>query len=327
MCEVLKNLRVFQSTKNTASKLYSVMEVCHQSCFRRAVIKPSNTIYTSVLPSNFIFFSSENHYQNQLLKRLSIVDSPDEVNFLQSYIFPYIQNGYINESCVDTLMTQVLERFHHVMHGITIQNLKFVKVASGARKCPSKLFDPSNSVISQIFNGEDVFPCAPYNTTKYINVLKLCGLQTSIGAQKILDVIFSVSLQSSLDPLQVDQNRLIRAKAILNYIGSSAFCGNLEGSSNLINPLSSQGIPSFSEAIQKISSKRSWLPILAKRPSQYPNCLPWKGTGYTSHFVTLNNSVCLTSDASTGAPLLYGSPNVLHQSICGLLCVWPAELP
>ena len=307
MCEVLKNLRVFQSTENTSSKLYSVAEVCYQSCFRSAIIKPSNTIDTSVLPSNFIFLSSDNHYQNQLLKRLSNVVSPDEVTFLQSYIFPYIQNGSINESCVDTLMTQVLERFHHVRHGITIQNLKFVKVASGARKCPSKLFDPSNSVISQIFIGEDVFPCAPYNTTKYINVLKLCGLQTSIGAQKILDVIFSISLQSSLKPLQVDQNRLMRAKAILNYIGSSAFCGNLEGSSNLINPLSSQGIPSFSEAMQKISSKRSWLPILAKRPSQYPKCLPWKGTGYTSHFVTLNNSVCLTSDASTGAPLLYGS--------------------
>ena len=307
MCEVLKNLRVFQSTENTSSKLYSVMEVCHQSCFRRAVIKPSNTIDTSVLPSNFIFFSSENHYQYQLLKKLSIVDSPDEVTFLQSYIFPYIQNGSINESCVDTLMTQVLERFHHVMHGITIQNLKFVKVASGARKCPSKLFDPSNSVISQIFNGEDVFPCAPYNTTKYINVLKLCGLQTSIGAQKILDIIFNISLQPNLKPLQVDQNRLMRAKAILNYIGSSAFCGNLEGSSYQVNLLIHRGILSFSEALQLISSKRSWLPVLAKRPSNYPKCLPWKGTEYTSHFVTLNNSVCVTSNASAGAPLLYGS--------------------
>ena len=307
MCEVLKNLRVFQSTENTSSKLYSVAEVCYQSCFRSAIIKPSNTIDTSVLPSNFIFLSSDNHYQNQLLKRLSNVVSPDEVTFLQSYIFPYIQNGSINESCVDALMTQVLERFHYLRHGITIQNLEFVKVSSGVRKCPSELFDPSNSVISQIFIGEDVFPCAPYNTTKYINVLKLCGLRTSIDLQKILDVIFRISLQTSLNPLQVDQNRLIRAKAILNYIGSGVVCGRLGGNSYQVNPLIHRGFLSFSEALQKISSNRSWLPVLANRPSNYPNCLPWKGTGYTSHFVTLNNSVCLTSDASTGAPLLYGS--------------------
>ena len=307
MCEALKHLRVFQSTENTASKLYSVVEVCHQSCFRRAIIKPSNTIDTSVLPSNFIFFSSENHYQNQLLKKLSNVNSPDEVTFLQSYIFLYIQNGSINESCVDALMTQVLERFHRVMHGITIQDLEFVKVASGVRKCPSELFDPSNSVISQIFIGEDVFPCAPYNTTKYINVLKLCGLQTSIGAQKILDVIFSISLKPSLNPLQVDQNRLICAKAVFNYIRSDILCGNLRGSSYQVNSLIHCGFLSFSEALHKISSNRSWLPVLAKRPSNYPKCLPWKGTGYTSHFATLNNSVCMTSNASDSAPLLYGS--------------------
>ena len=307
MCEVLKHLHVFQSTENTSSKLYSVMEVCHQSSFRRAIIKPSNTIDTSVLPSNFIFFSSENHYQNQLLKRLSNVDSPDEVTFLQSYIFPCIQNGYINESCVDTLMTQVLESFYHLMHGITIQNLKFVKVASGVRKCPSELFDPNDSVISQIFIGEDVFPCAPYNTAKYIDVLKLCGLQTSIGVQKILDVIFSISLQPSLNPQQVDQNRLMRAKAILNYIGSGVVCGRLGGSSYQVNPLIHGGFLSFSEALHKISANRSWLPVLAKRPSNYPKCLPWKGTEYTSHFVTLNNSVCVMSNASACAPLLYGS--------------------
>ena len=98
----------------------------------------------------------------------------------------------------------------------------------------------------------------------------------------------------------------MRAKAILNYI-LSGVVGNLGGSSYQVNPLIHHGILSFSEALQKISSNRSWLPVLANRPSNYPKCLPWKGTGYTSHFVTLNNSVCVTSNASASAPLLYGS--------------------
>ena len=104
-----------------------------------------------------------------------------------------------------------------------IQYLEFVKVASGARKCPCDLYDPSNASLCQIFTGQGVFPCAPYKTSKYSATLRLCGLRTSVEPQAILDLIYSLSLQAKSYPQAVDAIKMLRVRAIIEYVSSTSF--------------------------------------------------------------------------------------------------------
>ena len=305
---IIMNLKMFTTSSNTSGRLYSVSEASSLSILRKALSEPSNPVVDiSIFPQSIILFSSSDYYQNELLRKLSI-QAPNDVDFVTSYIFPYIQNGTITGDDIDKIMTRVLEAYQSLQfknYSITnsIQQLRFVKIASGHRKCPNELYDP-NDVTSQIYLGEDVFPRAPYD--KYLNVLRSCGMKTSVSPQEVLDVIYSISTGSSTYPQQVNSTKLNRAKAILKYIGNRSFTSQTSGSFTLNRSIHRGYLP-FNTAVQLLSSNRSWLPVLSKQPRSYPSSLPWRGDGFTSHFIALNGSACVSCSGSPSLPLLYGS--------------------
>ena len=98
--------------------------------------------------------------------------------------------------------------------------------------------------------------------------------------------------------------KMHQSKAILQYISSSGF--TFSGSYK-INPKIERGQLPFPTALMRLSSDRSWLPVLAERPSNYPSCLPWKGERFPSHFIALNDSACVSSSSSSSLPLVCGS--------------------
>ena len=306
--QIITNLKIFTTSSNTSGRLCSISEASSQSILRKALSEPSNPVVDiSVFPQSIVLFSSSDYYQNELLKKFSI-QAPNDVDFLTGYIFPYIQNGTITGDDIDKIMTRVLDAYQSLQfknYSITnsIQQLRFVKIASGHRKCPNELYDP-NDVTSQIYLGEDVFPCAPYNSSKYLNVLRCCGMKTSVSPQEVLDVIYGISMGSSSHPQQVNSTKLNRAKAILKYIGKASFKNQTSGSFTI---KTNTGFLPFDTAVQSLSSKRSWLPVLSKRPRNYPSSLPWRGDGCTSHFIALNGSACVSCSSSPSLPLLYGS--------------------
>ena len=302
---VLRNLPIFSSCKNTKRSLYSISEAAKKSVWKQS-LRPAKTIDLSVLPPNIVIFSSAEYYQNQLLNRLGC-DTCDGVEFLTRYMFPYL--NALGDSYIDGIMTKVLDMYQTLRYNdssitSSLETLAFVEVSSGARKCPSVLFDPTNEDIAEIFCGENVFPVAPYNKQAYISVLKYCGLRTRVNPQEILDVIFSVAAQASSLPKKVDAVRILRAKAVMKYIQSSTFRYQISGSykSKICG-----GNFSFDSALMLLCRHRSWLPVLAERPSYYPAGLSWKGADYTSHFVTLSASVCVMHTDSSSLPLKYGS--------------------
>ena len=306
-CTVLQDLQIFLSCANTSSSLYSINDVIRQSLLRKVLVQPSKSIDLAVLPANVIVFSSQDYYQVQLLNKLGGHSASNDVTFLTDNILPHLKS--IGEGYIDGIMTRVLDMYQslcYTSNEITtaLQNLQFVKVASGGRKRPSDLFDPHDECITNILKGENVFPSEPYNASKYISTLKLCGLHTSVTPQKILDVIYSISLPYSSSPQVVDETKMHQSKAILQYIASSGF--NFSGSYKINSKIERGQVP-FPTALMLLSSNRSWLPVLPERPSNYPSCLPWKGEGYTSHFISLNGSACVYSSSSPSLPLVYGS--------------------
>ena len=305
---ILQNLKIFSSCVNSSNGLYSISQVNKASLLKQVVVQPSTTIDLSVLPSNVIILSSSDYYQDQLLHKLGH-GVTDGVDFLTQHIFPKLPS--MGDHYIDPIMTRVLDIYQTLRYSNTaitsgIQYLEFVKVASGARKRPCDLYDPSNASLSQIFTDQGVLPCTPYNGSKYIATLRLCSLRTSVEPQAILDLVYSLSLQARSYPQEVDAIKVLRVRAIMEYVSSSSFQNKTSGSYTLDRSIKG-GCVSFSTALTLFSTHRSWLPVLAERPSNYPANLPWKGSGYTSHLISLQGSVCASNSSSTTLPLLYGS--------------------
>ena len=317
---IIRDLKIFTSCSNTDRRSYSIKEASSKSLFNKALLNPYNSLIAeSILPHSMILFSRKDYHQSELLNKLN-VGAPNNTEFLTQFIFPCIQNGTVPDVYIDKIMIRVLDRYSSLGDSIStsIQKLKFVKATSGRRKRPEELFDPSKDAVSEIYKGEDVFPCAPYNSPRYLQVLEHCGMHTSVSAQEILDAIFSISEGPSSFPQYVNQVKLSRAEAILKYIDTNDFMSQTSYTFCKVNrSIHSSYILPFETAIQKLSSKRSWLPILSKRPKNYPSQLPWKGAEFTSHFVTLNNSVCVTCSDFPSTPLLCGSQVYFTAPVVG----------
>ena len=111
-----------------------------------------------------------------------------------------------------------------------------------------------------------------------------------------------------------------RARAILSYVRnwghqlSESVC--IPGQSKYYL----QRNLNFSAVLKELSKTRSWLPVQCSPPTGYPSCLTWKGSGYTSHFVSYGPSVLLSRDQSSLAiacgSQMYFVEHSLQQALC-----------
>ena len=310
--EVLQNLAIFSSASNSFGRLHSVTTTASASIIKKTLGEPRNcAISISNLPADFVLLSCENDHQVKLLQTLKI-SFPTDYRLLNDHIFPLIQRGSFPDHLIDNLMAQVLDRFQTLNsseHGtnlvVYLQTFSFVKTNHG-RKSPSELFDPLNSDIAALYKEEDVFPLTPYNTPHRIEMLKCCGLQTTVTPQQVLDVVYSISSSSTSTPQEVDCTRFSRANAILQYFGTHTFStqptGYFRVPESSINHF-------FFDALKHLTISRSWLPVTFEKPLGYPKKLSWKGDGHSFHFVSLSTpKVVLSSSADPCAdPCLVGS--------------------
>ena len=306
---VLQNLCIFSSAANSSGKLYSFSTGSTQSLARRALGEPANSVLSVAnLPSNLVLFSRSNYHQLQLLQSLQVT-FPTDTRLLLDHIFPLIQGRSFPDHLMDGLMTEVIDMFQVLNSkdyslALTIQILPFLKTVSGGRRSPKELFDPYNNNVKALYDGEDVFPLAPFNTAQRLLVLRSCGLQTSVSPQQVLDIISSISAAASPQPQCVSSTRFSRAKAVLEYISTSEF--RRQPSGTYKTPYG--GKRSFSSALLTLATKRSWLPVLSSCPPEYTEQLSWKGSDVSCHFVSLTASVVVVSQLNSQTlPCLVGS--------------------
>ena len=299
----IKSLRVFKSCINSNNELYSLTQVQTASLLQEVVLEPPETFDLQVLPANLIVLSSSSQQQNEVLSELHY--TCNNIDFLVNHIFP---NFLKLRKQIDSIMTQVLDLYYSLAYRdinsrimSSIKDLQFVRVKDGTRKKPSDLYDPRNSLVTSIFEGECVFPCSPYDN--YLDILKSCGLKTSIQPQTLLNLIYSLSLPKSSVPQLVGGDKLSRMKAVIEYISAPSF--HAEGQYTLSRLV--RGVISFNRAIEYISVYRCWLPVLSKRLSNYPPQLPWSGEHFKCHVISLGKSACMVASDASPAPLLYGS--------------------
>ena len=307
---VLRHLPIFTSVLNSQCQLYSINSAASQSLAKQALGEPSKcTINISNLPPKLIILSRENYHQFQLLQALQLT-FPSDYKLLVVHVLPLIRNKTFPDHLIDNLMSEVLDLFQVLNSRESNSNLSdylkclpFVKTLNG-RKSPTELFDPLNANIAALYDGEDVFPEAPYNTRQRIQVLIYCGLCATVSPQHVIDIICSISSSATSNPQKVDNAKMNRARAVLDYISSPRFhiphreCCSLPGTKTK---------SSFPDALKQLAISRSWLPVLSDRPSDYCDKLPWKGSDCSSHLVCLSNSVVLSSTTAHTLPHLVGS--------------------
>ena len=308
---VLKSLQIFMSCSNSSCKLYSVTSVTTNSLLKRPIIEPPNLGQLfSQLPSTIIIFSHSDHKQRVLLNLIG-AEHPSEKGFLINHIFPLIRRSAIDDGYIDPLMNEILRISSLLIvkdssFASHLSQLSFVRTATGLRQCPRALFDPSNTVLKQLYEGENVFPTDPYNSSHWLQFLKQsCSLRTSVQPEEILSIISAIKLSSRSCPQLITATQLSRAKAVLQYVSSANFQRQATGSYEVQGY---RGYLPFQAALQYLANHYAWLPVLAERPSDYPSVLPWKGGGHDSHFFTLDsNGAVMTSDDKVCLPYIAGS--------------------
>ena len=300
--KVLLNLPIFSSLNQTSS-LCNVSTSAQASWGKKALVQPQELpLSAKHLPDSLVIFLPSAH-QLPLLKLLSgHVLVPTVMQFVLNTIFPMISQGaYKPLSSVDAIMSDIIVQLptwklnypnDSQILLMSLSELPFLPVdgnVSSQRQRPKDLYDPSNSELQALFQGEQVFPCAPFNGQDHLLPLRECGLMSEVSPQAIVNIVTSIGLPSSTRPQQVDPVRYSRAKAVLSYLSNHPFQN------------------SFRAQLTQMATSLSWLPINNTPPNGYPSCLQWKGAEYKSHFSTVAGVFVPSMEEPCDLSLILGS--------------------
>ena len=335
---VLKELPMFSTLKNTGNQLYSVAQV-ERSTRRVAQIEPPNfPLSPENLPQSAVLFSGSNHYQESLLQNLSVTCAAT-VDILTRLVFPEIQREAVERNAANTIMQEVLEKYNAITSSIShhseealqqaIGRLPFVPVSVGKPKAPNTLYTPLDPELSRLFYQEPVFPLDPFAGSKYVSILKSCGLKTTVSKQEVMDIISGIGCPAAADPVRADEVKYVRAKAVVMYIRKWEHELN-EGVYIVAHSRRQQHRKKFSDALKELSVTKAWLPVQSSPPKKYPSCLSWKGSGYDSHFMSLRPSVLLHKEQASLAfacgSQMYFVEHSLPNAICKIFEPSPEDI-
>ena len=177
-----------------------------------------------------------------------------------------------------------------------LKSSRFIPTSQNSVLClPSETYDPTDLIITGLFEGQNVFPFTPFSD-RHLATLRELGMKTSValGPPDIIKVTQIICLQSDI------KNEIKRANKLLEFL--SSYVGN-----RLLNTYHNR-VP-LHQTLQSIS----WLPVMVDPPKGYPKCLGWEGaTG--SHFVSAQHLHASSSaDVHRNLPYLIGSQMKILQ--------------
>ena len=170
----------------------------------------------------------------------------------------------------------------------SLLSIKFVPTCKAFNNLasPCEVYDPEDLIVKELFEGQNVFPVAPF-AEDHFSVLRELGMKSSADLE-IPDII-------KVAQWICDQNntkaKTARAHKLLEFLSSST--GNV-----LLN---------YHFAFSKTLATMPWLPVMVIPPKDYPKCLDWKGaTG--SYFLSPKHvHASSTQDHHKKLPYLIGS--------------------
>ena len=314
--EFLSFLPVFESIN--LEGLFSVSNACWKSWKGKPVLQPKSDTQLSAacFPSNLVVFkySFDQYSLIDLLTPFEVeISKPDStLDLILDTLLAMVKCKEYPTELLTTLMEGIFEIFFsfkvHPRYQQLIDEVRDLPFLAMKTEPipklyqPCTLFDPIVQRLKKLYEGESVFPLAPFDTTHCLPQLRECGLCQTVSPQNIIDIIWTISESTQLS--KVSDIQLSRARSILEYLDSSV----AEQKNVLVNVPLQDVKTYFKDAVLSLAGERCWFPINSTPPNDYPSCLDWKGSAYTSHFMALNkSSVLLTHQTADFLPHIVGS--------------------
>ena len=303
---VLSNLQIFKVFN--CDEHVSLQGVKNSSWNKQIVVEPPEfTFSQESLPFNLVVLSRGNNQSSLLLlisnQNIIPISFPmSQIGFIINDLIPFIESNLCPGSKINPLMKHVLQlmpilqkRYCATKYNeltSKLSRLPFLNVdnpISGSRKAPQELYDCSKPEIHALFQGKQNFPRPPF--TEYLSQLRECKLQTSVGGDVLLRLIYESAVEwiNPSEPRLVSKQYFSQAKAVLGYIRK------VPNVLDVIVNFRRGETQTLENALGSISNTLCWLPVCATPPEDYNDCLPWKGSLCTSHLTALTRSVSLCS--------------------------------
>ena len=149
-----------------------------------------------------------------------------------------------------------------------LRSLKYLPTSQNSDLfSPCEVYDPMDDVVKELFEGQNVFPIAPFSSVHF-PVLKQLGMKdcNTLSPSDIIRVTNSICNQTDT------QAKVKRAICLLAFLSSPT--GN-----RLLNECSNN------RPLDQTLRSLQWLPVITTPPKGYPKCLGWKGSS-GSQFVS-----------------------------------------
>ena len=304
---VLAHLSMFKLLNSPT--MISVIAAQTLSWNSQAILEPRGfqLTITNIPDKLNIFSRAEN--QVELFNHLKMhVGMPSTMSdLIQHSIFPMITDNCVESSKIDVLMKEIVQLLPvlKIQSGagipVSLSKLPFLPSSLGKRKAPIDLFDPTSKELKDLFKGQDAFPLSPFDEWELVANLRGCGLQTSVNAQRLLDILTTVNGRNTDIPVKATEQEFSRMEAVLNYMSS-----HLSLLKEIVYFRNQQ--LQLDRDFRYILSQINCLPVLQTSPGNYPESFKWKGATCASHLVAASaNVVCCTSRTLTKCAYLVGS--------------------
>lgn len=222
---VLEHVPMFKLINS--DEMISIVTANSKSWNSVASLEPDGfPINNTSIPDGLTIFSRKEN-QLELFEFLRLAKPRTTTDLLQTSVFPMISSAYLDSSKIDMLMQEIIKLLPVVWNQRrealkrSLASLPFLPTVLGERKSPDVLFDPTNEKLQDLYLGQDVFPRSPFDEPELVIHLRWCGLQTSVSAQKLLNLFASLTEKNSKYPTKVSEQNFSRIETMFDYISSN----------------------------------------------------------------------------------------------------------
>ncbi|CAI8605288.1 unnamed protein product [Vicia faba] len=248
----------------------------------RKYLPPSDVPDFILVDIEFIVRSSSIE-EEDILSRYYGVERMGKAEFYKEHVFHRV--GELQAEVRDSIMLSVLQNLpllslEDVSIRELLRNLKFIPTLTGALKCPSVLYDPSNEELYALLEDSDSFPCGAFREYDILNILRGLGLRTSVSPETVLE-----SARCIAHLMHEDQQKAhSKGKVLFSYLEVNALKwipDQVDGNKGGVNWMLSRAATAFRSRNTKSDLEKfwndlqliSWCPVLASPPL---HSLPWQ---------------------------------------------------
>ena len=305
---VVFNLCIFPAIQNNTlnSMVGANCRVAEGSSVMMIVEPDSLNKYAFCIPRSPLILICEKAYVGNLQTMLP--DSswcPTKLQLILYVISYSFENNLLSDEKLLKFASILLEpnEYHTLINKLEssvmidkLKSLKFIPTSQDSvLYSPSEVYDPQDSVVKKLFEGQNIFPAAPFSDIHF-PALRDLGMKNSsdFGPSDVIKVARLICCRSNI------QAEIKRASKLLKFLSSDV-------GYRLLNTYC------HGEPLHKTLCSLSWLPVMVDPPEDYPNCLNWKGaTG--GHFTSAKNlHTSCSPELCRNLPYLIGSQiKILH---------------